>query len=698
MASKRTSKKPISKIPPKTAERIVAISLRHPELGARRLVPLLKKKRISVSAATIQSILRREGLQSREKRLAKIKAKSKKPKRQSKKPPLRVTDKVAERIVEISLKNPDFGARRLLPLLKKGKIRIPASMVYSVLKRHGLQSRAARVAKLEERAKAARKPKSPPKKPATKINDDVAERIVEISLQNPDFGTKRLVPLLKKAGIRVTSSAVYRILRRRGLQTSEKRLAEATETSAEPIYIPKTFPEKIPPEVEDRIVELSLQNYDYGARRLTPLLQQEEIFVSASAVYTILKRNNVENRQKRLLKLEERQALVTPPAAESEGPEPVPEQLKIELPPAVDEVPEAVFEPEVFVPRRPGDEMSVPADMAEPVPELAVVAPAESERPPLRKAPVKPIKKMGNWVFYPLYLLLFVLIGYLGLHAFQAIQTARVETKAGPAAESATVGIAARTESSASVRPLDGYRQIWKRNLFNTGKVKESDSEKKISIDKLALAKKDLGLKLVGTVVADDPVMSRAIIDNRSIKKQEAYREGDTAGKVKIKKILRNNVVITTAKGDELLTVEIKESGKRATSYSPARQVGSSSSSKQQTPAKSRSRARTSSISLKRDEVEASLADIDGLKGQVRLSPYMQGDEPSGFRLGNIPRDSVLRKMGLRSRDVIIGMDEESITSPDQASDFFQKLAEGGEVTIKIKRRRRTRQIRLNIE
>jgi type II secretory pathway component PulC len=54
--------------------------------------------------------------------------------------------------------------------------------------------------------------------------------------------------------------------------------------------------------------------------------------------------------------------------------------------------------------------------------------------------------------------------------------------------------------------------------------------------------------------------------------------------------------------------------------------------------------------------------------------------------------------MGLRSRDVIIGMDEESITSPDQASDFFQKLAEGGEVTIKLKRRRRTRQIRINIE
>jgi type II secretory pathway component PulC len=157
-------------------------------------------------------------------------------------------------------------------------------------------------------------------------------------------------------------------------------------------------------------------------------------------------------------------------------------------------------------------------------------------------------------------------------------------------------------------------------------------------------------------------------------------------------------VVITTAKGDELLTVEIKESGKRATSFSSAQQLGSSSSSKHQTSGTRRLSARTSSISLKRDEVGAALADIDKLKEQVGLTPYMQGDEPYGFRLGNIPAESFLRKMGLRSRDVIVGIDDETITSPDEASDFFQKLAGGGEVTIKLKRRRRTSQIKLNIE
>jgi type II secretion system protein C len=714
---KSTPKKPSAKITDKAAGRIVEVALENPELGARRLTPLLKKKRISVSAAAIQSILRREGLQTREKRLAKIKKhaqKAQKPKSPPKKSATQITDEVAERIVAISLQNPDFGVRRLLPLLKKERIRIPASTVYKVMRRHGLQSRAARAARLEKRAKAARKPKSPPRKPAAPITDEVAERICELSLQNPDLGAKRLVPLLKKQGILASSSVVYRILKRRELQTREKRLAKAAETTAQPVVIPKTFPEKIPPEVEERIVALSLQNPECGARRLRPLLQQEEILISASAVYKILKRNSLENRQKRLLKLEARQAPEIPPApgleapepfaepfesepftSVDEVPEPVPEQLKIELPPDADEVPAPILGPAAAEPISPEAETHVPAEAPEPVPEPAATAPAEPERPPVRKAPVKPVRKRSHWVFYPLYLLLFILIGYLGFQAVQTIQYARLESEDLNIGDSVPGGMAANTDAPGG--SLDGYRQIWQRDLFNISKPKNAGAQEKISLDKLALAKKDLGLELMGTVVADNPRLSRAIIDNRSIRKQEAYREGDTAGKVKIKKILRNNVVITTAKGDELLTVEIKETGKSAPSALTQR-VGSQSSSAQPATGTRQQRARTSAISLKQDEIESSLADLDKLMEQMKISPYKTGDQASGFRLGNVARDSVLRKMGLRSRDVIVGIDDETITGPEQAADFFQRLAGGGEVTIKLKRRRRTRQIKLNIE
>jgi general secretion pathway protein C len=683
MGRAQTLKRTASKLPNAVEQKIIDLSLQNPDYGARRLLPLLKLKKVHISASSIYSILRRHGLQTRAKRLAKLKKQARKPKSTPKKPSARIPDKVVERIVRLSLKNPELGARRLVSLLKQKKVDVSSSTVYTILKRNGIQTRKKRLAKLEERSKKIRKPKSTPRKPSTKISDEIAGRIVEISLQNPDFGARRLLPLLKKEKIRIPASTVYAVLKRHGLQSRAKRLAKIQKTTAEPVLFPKKFPQKIPPEVEDRVVDLSLQNPDYGARRLAPLLQQEEIFVSASAVYTILKHNGLGTRKKRLLKLEKQQALEVP----------LPPIVK--MPPEA-ETPEPVPEPAVVIPTPPLVEEPLLTEALEPVPEPAAEAPIPAEAPPVKRVPIKPVKKRGHWVFYPIYLLLFALIGYLGFHAVQAIQYTRVETEAVTTDDAATVGIGAKTD--ASERPLDGYRQIWQRNLFNITKPKDPDSEKKISLHKIALAKKDLGLELVGTVVADDPMMSRAIIDNRSIRKQEAYREGDKAGKVRIKKILRNNVVITTANGDELLTVKIKESGKRSTPSSPTRRVGSSSSSKQQTPSSPRSSARTSSISLKRDEVESSLADIDAMMQQMRLTPYMQGDQPSGFRLGNIPRDSVLRKMGLRSRDVIVGVNDESITDPAQAADFFQTIAEGGEVTIKLKRRRRTRQIHLNIE
>jgi general secretion pathway protein C len=618
MAPKRKSKKSVSKIPPKTAERIVAVSLQHPELGARRLVPVLKKKRISVSAASIQGILRRRGLQSREKRLAKI----------------------------------------------------------------------------EKRPPKARKPKPQPKKPAARITGDLAERIVEISLQNPDFGARRLLPLLKKEKIRIPSSTVYSVLKRRGLQTREKRLAKTAETIAEPVLFPKTFPGKIPPGVEDRVVALSLQNPGFGARRLMPLLQQEEIFVSASAVYTVLKRNDIENRQKRLLMLEARQAPEAPPEPELEGPEHIAEASEIKPIPTIDEATEPVFEPAVAAPVPP--EIETPAPAAEP--ESAAAEPPQLERPPLRKAPVIPLKKRSHWVFYALYLLLFVLIGYLGFHSFQAIQYARLETETVTAADSAAPDIPADAESAAAERPLDGYRQIWERNLFNIARAGNSESPGKISLDKIALAKKDLGLQLVGTVVADDPQMSRAIIDNRKTREQEAYREGDKAGEVRIKKILRNNVVITTAEGDELLTVEIKETGKVTAAYTGAQQVGSRSAPAPRATASGQAPARTLSLNLKRDEVAVAFTDMDGFMKELRIVPYKTGDQPSGFMISRITPQNVLRKMGLRSRDVITAINDEAITGPEQAAGFFERLSQGGEVTINFQRRRRDRQIRLNIE
>jgi general secretion pathway protein C len=577
-------------------------------------------------------------------RLAKVKKQAQKPEPQPKKPSIRISDTFAGRIVELALQNPELGAGRLVAVLEKERIDLSASSVQRILKRSGLETRKKRMAEIESRGKKTRKrrpapektrrPKSAPKKPATPIGDDAAERILAISLQNPDFGASRLVPLLEKERIFASASAVYRILKRHGLENRPKRL----------LRLEDQVPPEISPELEAELPEPFIEPAD-----------------------------------------------TEPPEPEAEIPEPIPEVVEIRPILIADEAPEPAFKLAAAVPIPPGIETPEPSEKPEPVP----VEPVQPERPPVRKTRIMPLKKRSHWVFYPLYLLLLLLIGYLGFNALQTIQYARLETEALPSDNSVPVGVAAKAGDSA--QSLDGYRQIWERNLFNTGKAGGPDSAQKISLEKIAPAKKDLGLELMGTVVSDDPRLSRAIIDNRSIKKQEAYREGDKAGKVKIKKILRNNVVITTAEGDELLTVEIKESGRIAPAALSER-LGSQSAAAPQAPGSRQAPARTLSLNLKREEVAAAFTDMDGFMKELRIVPYNPGDQPSGFMISRITAQNVLRKMGLRSRDVITAINDQAVTGPEQAAGFFERLSQGGEVTINFQRRRRNRQIKLNIE
>ncbi len=111
MNQKKTSNKLATQISAKAEKRIVDVSLRHPDFGAHRLVRLLKKQRLDISASRVYGILKRHKLQTRALRQAKLKKQAKKPKLSPKKSPVKIPAAVEERIVELSLKNPDYGAK-----------------------------------------------------------------------------------------------------------------------------------------------------------------------------------------------------------------------------------------------------------------------------------------------------------------------------------------------------------------------------------------------------------------------------------------------------------------------------------------------------------------------------------------------------------------------------------------------------------
>ncbi|UCF90102.1 MAG: hypothetical protein JSW39_17610 [Desulfobacterales bacterium] len=293
-----------------------------------------------------------------------------------------------------------------------------------------------------------------------------------------------------------------------------------------------------------------------------------------------------------------------------------------------------------------------------------------------------------------IHILLLVLLVFLGVHTWQNVHKAllaptAVVTSFPPAASAAA-------ESKAATRPLADYRIILERNLFNVAKEEAALPKKQFDIEKIAPAAKNLGLKLVGTVMADDPWLRRAFIENSRTRKQEAYREGDTTGEFRIKKIMRDKVVIATASGDQLLAVGFDETGKRTVTFQDPQQTSGSTTFPQ--AAAGEADVGVIESRLIRSQVESGLSEKDYLMKQVQIYPYAEGEQPAGFRISNIRAGNILLQMGLRSGDVIIGVDGEAVTGPDEADAFFKKLAQGGEITVQIMRRGRPVQIQTNIE
>jgi len=103
-------------------------------------------------------------------------------------------------------------------------------------------------------------------------------------------------------------------------------------------------------------------------------------------------------------------------------------------------------------------------------------------------------------------------------------------------------------------------------------------------------------------------------------------------------------------------------------------------------------------VRLQRDEIESSLTDLNQLMQQARVRPYMEGKEPAGFVVSNIKPGSLFARMGLRNGDIIKGVNDEVITSPDQAIELYESLVAGGEIALEIKRGRRERELHYEVE
>ena len=121
--------------------------------------------------------------------------------------------------------------------------------------------------------------------------------------------------------------------------------------------------------------------------------------------------------------------------------------------------------------------------------------------------------------------------------------------------------------------------------------------------------------------------------------------------------------------------------------------------SSSQTPSESlrhnRSGGRYKTVELPREEIMVAFGDIDRLIREVGTSSYKFG-KLTGFKIDSVPEKSILKKIGLRSHDKILALNDTPIEDENGAFKFFEQIAEGKKVTIKYRRRNRTRRIELN--
>ena len=470
----------------------------------------------------------------------------------------------------------------------------------------------------------------------------------------------------------------------------------------------KNTPLPIDPELTEGVIQAALARPKRGARRLASDLKSDGRTVSESIVRTILRQNGLHRSELRLKVLEERFL--------AGALDPTDEQLDalISFNPRLRERNSGLREPSLLVQDvvklethgGSGDVMLHAAADPGSGPALSDLSPAsdaapvEPPRPPSapQTAPSSPVHRrrhvraewvpsVERWVLHAVNAMLGLLVLYLGWTVGSEILDLResaVRDVAEPAAASAREPVTAQTAAP----PLQQYRVVWKRNLFGVAPAAVATQDK-VDLENIALAGRDIGLKLIGTAVGKDPARNYAIIETLSTREQVMYQEQERVGKVLIRAILRNNVVVENADGSRRRLSVDEEPGKGGRTAAQAAAPAIQEPQAAEMPGV---------FQVRLTEVPASPEDIRKTVEELKLSPQTEDGTLSGFSVGRLRAKDVLWQAGLRTGDVIKGVDEEEFNSPQDLEYFFQRLARGGEVSIMAERRGRPVQLNVKIE
>jgi general secretion pathway protein C len=316
-----------------------------------------------------------------------------------------------------------------------------------------------------------------------------------------------------------------------------------------------------------------------------------------------------------------------------------------------------------------------------------------------------------------LWLIHLVLIAagvYIGSDLFWAIVGARIETshRLPSAAPSAT---AEATEK----RMLQHYAVVQERNLFGARGRAATPPPPRTPPPPPPAAKPAANLKLVGTVVGT-PDRTYAVIEDLGTKRQDLYRLGDLVREAKVVEVTRNRVVLDNrGRREELFSFEKSDTAAPPPSEPTARQLNvarrppppqeSQPNEPPPMPLQESQERENESADVEierlgenmwrvsRDDLVEQLDSFGQMMTEARLTPHFSGGQPDGFMITNLPKDSFLARMGLRSGDIMKGVNGQKFGSLEEFFQVYQQLQTEPTLQLEVERSNRTQTLTYEI-
>ena len=215
------------------------------------------------------------------------------------------------------------------------------------------------------------------------------------------------------------------------------------------------------------------------------------------------------------------------------------------------------------------------------------------------------------------------------------------------------------------------YKTVWEKNIFHTGPI---PSELKMDQEPADPVLSSLPFTLKGTIIHANPSRSVATVKAGSDNKTFSYQVGDIIeNQVEVREIQRAKLVFYNQNNSRLEYIIIpEEKAKLNISYQNDRKKSKPSPKEQGLIKKV-----GNNFEVKRSDLNDYLGRLPEILNQARVVPYTKNGELKGFRFASIDKGSIFEDLGFQKGDIIKEVEGETVTSPDQALELFERLKGG---------------------